>query len=240
MKSELVVGRVPVTEALRAGKRPARKLFLLAGGKGLDEIRHAASGVPLEHCNRRDLDKKSQGTTHQGVVLEAGPLPVFDADQWSQGEFSDGSTILVLDGIEDPHNFGAIVRSAAACGADAVVFAKDRSAPISPASVKSAAGGMEYVDLVRATNLVRAVDGLKESGFWIVALDAAGEKTLWEIDLGGRVALVVGSEGKGIRRLLREHCDMGLRIPITGPITSLNASVSAAVALMECCRRRES
>jgi len=146
--------------------------------------------------------------------------------------------VVALDGVEDPHNFGAIVRSAAACGACAVLFGKDRAAPISAVSVKSAAGGMEYVDLVQATNLVRSLDALKKAGCWIAALDAEAPQDLWDADLTGRIVLVIGSEGKGIRRLVNEHCDLHLRIPLRGPITSLNASVSAAIALAECLRQR--
>jgi 23S rRNA (guanosine2251-2'-O)-methyltransferase len=178
------------------------------------------------------------GAAHQGVVLEADPLPVCRAEEWAAGAFADDAIVLVLDGVEDPHNFGAIVRSAAACGARAVLFGKDRAAPISPVAVKSAAGAMEYVELVRATNVARALELLKGAGFWCAALAADAPQVLWEVDLTGRIALVVGSEGKGIRRLVRERCDMSLRIPITGAITSLNASVSAAVALAECLRQR--
>jgi len=140
--------------------------------------------------------------------------------------------------VQDPHNLGAVVRSAAACGAAGVLFAKDRSAPLSPAAVKAAAGAMEYVDLVQATNLARALGVLKKAGFWVAGLEAEGAKVLWDADLGGRMALVVGSEGKGIRRLVREQCDLLVRIPLTGPITSLNASVSAGIALAECVRQR--
>ena len=124
------------------------------------------------------------------------------------------------------------------CGALAVLFGKDRAAPLSPASVKSAAGAMEHIELVRATNLVRALDALKEAGFWTVALGARGRDDLWNTDLTGRVALVVGSEGHGIRRLVLAHCDLHLRIPLVGPMTSLNASVSAGIALAECLRQR--
>jgi len=234
-----VVGRIPVLECLRAGKRPARRLFVLRHARDLDDIRAVAEGLPIEECDRNQLDQLSGGVVHQGVVLEADPLPLRDAGPWAKGAFGDQAVVVVLDGVEDPHNFGAIVRSAAACGACAVVFGKDRSAPISAAAMKSAAGAMEYIDLVQATNLTRAIEDLKKAGFWIAGLDAAADKTIWEADLKGRIALVVGSEGKGIRRLVREHCDFHLRIPLEGPITSLNASVSAAIAIAECLRQRQ-
>jgi 23S rRNA (guanosine2251-2'-O)-methyltransferase len=234
-----VAGRIPVFECLRAGKRTARRLFVLRHAKDLDDIRSAAQAIPIEECDRNRLDQLSGGVVHQGVVLEADVLPLYDSGIWVKGAFPDQAVVVILDGVEDPHNFGAIVRSAAACGACAVVFGKDRSAPLSAAAMKSAAGAMEYIDLVQATNISRAIDDLKKVGFWIAGLDAGGEKTIWEADLKGRIALVVGSEGKGIRRLVREHCDFHLRIPLSGPITSLNASVSAAIAIAECLRQRQ-
>ena len=237
---DCVVGRIPVLECLRAGKRPARRLYLLRNARDLDDIRDAAAGIPTEECDRNRLDQLSGGVVHQGVVLEADPLPLNDSGAWARGAFPEQAVVVILDGIEDPHNFGAIVRSAAACGACAVVFGKDRSAPLSAAALKSAAGAMEYIDLVQATNISRAIDDLKKAGFWIAGLDADADKTIWQADLKGRIALVVGSEGKGIRRLVREHCDFHLRIPLTGPITSLNASVSAAIAIAECVRQRAS
>ncbi len=233
-----VAGRIPVLECLRAGKRRAHRLYLLEGGRDLGPFRAAAGGLSIQECARRDLDVLAEGAVHQGVVLEADPLPLHEPALWLARETSPNAIVVALDGVEDPHNFGAIVRSAAAFGAQAVLFAKDRAAPVSPASVKSAAGAMEYVDLIQATNLARALEQFQKAGFWAVALDADGSQSLWEADLGGRVVLVIGAEGTGLRRLVRERCDFLLRIPIAGPITSLNASVSAAVALAECVRQR--
>lgn len=232
------MGRIPVLESLRAGKRTARRLFLLHGLKGVETVLAAAKGIPQETRTRRELEELSGHAVHQGMVLEADPLPVHKADQWIGELGSEKGLLVVLDGVEDPRNFGAIVRSAVACGATAVLFGKDRAAPISPVSVKSAAGAMEYVDLVQATNIVRALEGLQGRGYWVAALDAAGDRDLWDLDLTGPIALVVGGEGKGLRRLVRERCDWVARIPTTGPIKSLNASVSAAIALAECLRQR--
>jgi len=204
----------------------------------LDAIRQAAS-CPIEECDRRKLDDLARGQIHQGVVLEAGALPVANGDQWVKQDFPSDAIVVVLDGIEDPHNFGAIVCTAIACGAYGILYGKDRSAPLSPAAVKSAAGAMEHAELVQATNLVRALEGLKQAGFWIAAFDEDAPQNLWEADLSGRIALVIGSEGKGVRRLMKEHCDFHVRIPMPGPLTTLNASVSAAVALVECLRQRQ-
>ena len=225
-------------ECLRTRKRAARRLFLLESAKGVRAIRDAAARIPIEECARRDLDALADGVVHQGVVLEADPLPVAPLADWVKRTLPSDAVVAILDGIEDPHNFGAIVRSAAACGACAVVFAKDRAAPISPASVKSAAGAMEHVDLVRAGNLARGLDTLKTAGFWIAGLEADAPQLIWDADLTGRVGLVIGGEGKGVRRLVRERCDFLVRIPLSGAITSLNASVSAGIALAECLRQR--
>jgi len=233
-----VIGRIPVLECLRAKKRPARRLFLLRGGKGLESIRRAANQIPVEDCSRSDFDDLPKGANHQGVVLEDAPIPRVTLDEWLTWPISSDAVVVVLDGVEDPHNFGAIVRSAAACGANGIVFGKDRSAPLSAVTMKSAAGAVEYIDLIEVTNLVRAVDALKQAGFWIARLDAQADQDLWDADLQGRVGLVIGSEGKGVRRLVAKHCDLPLRIPLTAPITSLNASVSAAVTLAECLRQR--
>jgi 23S rRNA (guanosine2251-2'-O)-methyltransferase len=221
-------------------KRKAHRLFVLHDAKGLEAIRDAAAaaGVPVTESSRSDLDLLLPESVHQGVALQADPVPVLNAEVWARSALPPDAVVVALDGVEDPHNFGAIVRSAAACGASAVLFGKDRAAPISPVAVKTAAGGMECIDLVQATNLVRSLDALKKAGCWITALDANASQNLWDADLTGRIVLVIGSEGKGIRRLVKEHCDLHLKIPLRGPITSLNASVSAAIALAECLRQR--
>ncbi len=225
-------------ECLRAGKRKARRLFLLQGGKNLDALEEAASGIPVDYLRRRDLDALVEGATHQGAVLEANPLPVLGLSDFLVSSIPSEATVVILDSVEDPQNFGAIVRSAVGLGAHAVLFAKDRSAPLSSVMVKAAAGGVEYIDLVQVTNLVRAMQELKDVGFWIAGLDAEAEQTIWSANLTGKTGVVIGSEGKGMRRLVRENCDLLLKIPLTGALSSLNASVSAAIALTECLRQR--
>lgn len=237
-KNEIIYGRIPVLECLRARRRPARRLFLLRDAQGAEPILDAARGIPIERCGRNDLDRLTSDGTHQGVALEAAPLPLWGLPDLLARTVPSDAILLVLDGVEDPHNFGAMVRTAAACGALAVLFAKDRAAPVSPAMLKSAAGAAEHLPLVRVTNLVRAIEELKAAGFWFAALEADAPKAVWDADLTGRIGLVIGSEGKGVRRLVRERCDLHLRIPISGPISSLNASVSAGIALAECLRQR--
>jgi len=237
-QGEIVTGRIPVLEALRARRRTARKLYLLNTGKGLDELREAGKNVPTVEASRDELDRISGESMHQGVVLQASPLPLIDLSVWIERSLSPDAFCVVLDEVEDPHNFGAIVRSASALGAAGVIFGKDRAAPLSPSALKSAAGAMEHIPLIQVTNISRALEELKKANFWCAALDADAEKDLWHADLKGRMALVIGNEGDGLRRLVRETCDYTLRIPIGGPISSLNASVSAALALAECARQR--
>lgn len=229
-----VAGRIPVLECLRARKRRARKLFYLGSAQGLEEILDAAAGIPVETRDRHALDQMTAGVPHQGVVLDAEPLPLLSVNDWL-GRLGDApqACALLLDGIEDPHNFGAVIRSAAAFGVSGVFFGKDRAAPLSTSTMKAAAGAVEHVPLVQVTNLSRGMRQLKEAGFWVSGLDASGDRLLWEADLRGRSLIVVGSEGEGIHRLVRESCDFLVRIPIEGAITSLNASVSAAIALAE-------
>jgi len=194
----------------------------------------AAGALPAEATDRQTLDQLTQGAQHQGVVLEAAPLPELDLKTWLKSLPESGHVCAVmLDGVEDPQNFGSIVRSAAAFGASAVLYGKDRAAPLSSTALKAAAGAAEYIDLVQCGNLTRALPPLKDAGFWCAGREAEGAQDLWQADLTGRTLLIVGSEGKGMKRLLRESCDFLLRIPIDGPITSLNAGVSAAVALAE-------
>ncbi len=235
---EMVYGRIPVLECLKARRRRPSRLYVLVTAHGIEEVLAAAKGVPVEHVDRLMLDRMTHSAIHQGVVLETELAPVLDLQDLLEGDLAEDAFVVLLDSVEDPHNFGAIARSAAACGASGLIFAKDRSAPLSPTAVKAAAGAMDWINLIRVTNLARSIETLKKAGFWVAALDADAGKTLWDADLSGRIALVVGNEGEGIRRLVREKCDFAVSIPLVGAITSLNASVSAGIALAECRRRR--
>ncbi len=237
-KFDTVLGRIPVMECLRAGKRTVHRLHVAREAKGVDSIRQAARCVPIEEHSREELDRMAGNTVHQGVILEASPLPLWDLKEWLGKPLPQDAMVVLLDGVEDPHNFGAIVRTAVACGVLGIVFGKDRAAPISPASAKAAAGAMEHIDLIQVTNLARAIQALQEAGFWVAGLEAEAEQSLWDASLTGRIALALGNEGQGLRRLTRDRCDLHLRIPLPGPITTLNVSVSAAIALAECLRQR--
>jgi len=175
------------------------------------------------------------GAVHQGIALRASPLPERDVAEACEG----AARVVVLDQVTDPHNFGAILRSAAVFGATALVTTDRNSPPFGGALAKAASGGLEQVRIARVTNLVRAIDELKELGFEVIGLDGDGEASLPDLKLSPRIALVLGAEGTGLRRLTREHCDLLARLPAAGAMKSLNVSNAAAVALYELFRRND-
>lgn len=184
------------------------------------------------------LDALSGGVRHQGVVAVLGrDYPYRELPELITGDLS-GALLVALDEVTDPHNFGAIVRSAVAFGATGVVTLKDRAAPVTPVVVRASAGATEHCRIARVTNLARTLEAFRAKDLRVVGLDAEGSAALEAVDLTGPVALVVGSEGRGLRRLVREGCDVLARLPLPGPIASLNASVAASCALYEVTRQR--
>ena len=231
MKQEFIYGVRPVVEALR-GRR--RRVFEVLDSVGSDEVRAAAGGVPVKKAQRSRVDELARGGVHQGVVARVEPYPYSGL-----GEIlaAPEPLILVLDGVTDPRNLGAVLRAADGAGAGGVVIPKDKAVGVTAAAVKASAGASEHVRVARETNLRRAVEEIKRAGVWTYAADAKGT-AYTELDLGGPVALVLGSEGKGVRRLVREACDGTVAIPMLGSVPSLNVSVAAAVLLYEARRRR--
>ncbi|HSK41246.1 MAG TPA: 23S rRNA (guanosine(2251)-2'-O)-methyltransferase RlmB [Arenibaculum sp.] len=187
--------------------------------------------------DRAELDRLLPDTVHQGAALDAAPLPEVSLDDVCRAATAKvRDVVVVLDQVTDPHNVGAILRSAAAFGASAVVLPERNAPEVTGTLAKSASGALEVVPLVRIVNLARAIGELQGSGYWCVGLDESGERTLAQMDLSGRVALVMGAEGAGLRRLTMERCDDIARLPTRGPIGSLNVSNAAAVALYELVR----
>jgi 23S rRNA (guanosine2251-2'-O)-methyltransferase len=226
----------PVLEALRAG-RPLERILVARGASGprVQEIVETArrASVPLRFEPRQSLDRLAGSLAHQGVVaLGAAKL-------YSELEVvASGSKLLVLlDGIEDPHNLGAIIRTALAAGAGAVVVPERRAAGLTDVVAKAAAGALEYLPVVRVTNINRAIDYLKERGYWIYGLDERGDEEYHRVDYALPSAFVLGAEGKGLHQQVRKHCDVLVRIPMAGAISSLNVSVAAGVVLFEWRRR---
>jgi len=201
--------------------------------------RAASAGCPVTRVSRTDLDKLASGV-HQGVVLHLAELSQTPASlEEILAEDRPDLALLLLDGVTDPRNLGACVRSAAAWGVDAVLVLSRRSAPVSAAAQKAASGGFARVPVVAVSNLARALKQIQQAGVWTVGLAGEGEETLASVDLTGRVALIMGSEGDGMRRLTRENCDHVTRLP-TAQGASLNVSVAAGVALYEMARQRQS
>ena len=233
MKREVLYGVRPVAEALRSRRR---KIFEVLDVAKNTEIMEAAdtAGVPVKKVPRARIEELARGGVHQGVVARVGPYPYSDP-----GEILAVSDplILVLDSITDPRNLGAVLRAVDGAGATGVVIPKDRAVGVTAAAVKASAGASEHVPVARETNLRRAIDRMKGAGIWVYAAEVEGT-TYTELDLSGPVALVLGSEGRGVRRLVREGCDGAVSIPMLGALESLNVSVAAAVLLYEARRQR--
>lgn len=230
-------GRHPVEAALLNPHRPC--LQLLATQESLTALapvlEQSSRSLPTVAVGREDLDTLlPAGCIHQGLALQVGPLPATGPeDIVATAQNLDTATVLILDQVTDPHNVGAILRSAAAFGALAVIV-QDRHSPEETGTLaKSASGALERIPLVRVSNLVRAMSILKDGGFWIAGLAADSSSTLPGASLSGKVALALGSEGEGLRRLTRENCDILVRLPMSGGMESLNVSNAAAVGLYE-------
>ncbi len=196
-------------------------------------------GVVVRPADAATLQRLSEGGRHQGVVLEwAGNPPRSEADLPDLIAAAECPLVLVLDGVTDPHNLGACLRTADAAGATCVIAPRDKSAGLTPVARKVASGAAEWLPFVQVTNLARTLDRLKELGLWVIGTAGEGSDELYGCDLSGPLALVMGAEGKGLRRLTREHCDQLVRIPMAGRVESLNVSVATGVCLFEALRQR--
>ena len=233
MKQETVYGKRPVVEALRSGRR---KVFEVIDAVGDEEVANAAGarGVSVKRASRQRVEELAWGGVHQGVAARVEPYPYTGLEEILS---IPDPLVLVLDGVTDPRNLGAVLRAADGAGASGVVIPRDRAVGVTAAAVKASAGASEHVLVARVTNLRRAVDTMKEAGLWIYAAEAGGTPYT-ELDLAAAVALVLGSEGRGVRRLVRERCDGTVSIPMLGGVESLNVSVASAVLLYEARRRR--
>jgi len=202
--------------------------------------RARSAGVAIESVQRRTLDKRTEGGRHQGLLAHLRPAPdLGEADLFQAVESLPGPALfLALDQVQDPHNLGACLRSADAAGAHGVIVPRDRACPLTPAARKAASGAAETVPLYRVANLARALEGLARRGVWTVGLAAEADALLYDMDLTVPTALVLGAEGKGLRRLTRERCDHLARLPMAGTVESLNVSVTAGIALFEAVRQR--
>jgi 23S rRNA (guanosine2251-2'-O)-methyltransferase len=234
----ILSGIHPVTEALKS-KRPLDRVLIAkgAGGAKLQEIIDLCRDqhVPVRFENREALNRASSTSAHQGVVAFGVDRPYNSLDT-----IPDTARLLViLDGVEDPHNLGAIIRTANAAGADAVLIPERRAAGLTDTVAKASAGAIEYVPLVRIGNVSQTLEKLKADGYWIYGLDERGEESYDEVDFASPTAIVLGGEGKGLHQHVKEHCDMLLHIPMAGEIPSLNVSVAAGIVLFQWKRRMD-
>jgi 23S rRNA (guanosine2251-2'-O)-methyltransferase len=233
LRTEIIHGVRPVIEALRSRKR---EVFEVLDAAKISEVAKVAdvASVPVKKVTRARIEELARGAAHQGVAARVGPYPYSDL-----GEIlaAPDPLILVLDSVTDPRNLGAVLRAAEGAGASGVVIPKDRVVGVTAAAVKASAGASEHVPVARETNLRRAIDRMKEAGVWVYAAEVGGT-TYTELNLSGSVALVLGSEGRGVRRLVREGCDGAVSIPMLGAVESLNVSVAAAILLYEARRQR--
>jgi len=250
---QYVYGIHAVDSLLRKNPKSVQRLWVQQGreDKRITALLELAQnqGVPVAREPRKDLDGMVKGR-HQGVVAEALSDPVrgevLQANLWQEADLlrmvdqKDGAVlILVLDGVTDPHNLGACLRSADAAGVDAVVVPRDKSADLSPTARKVACGAAEVVPFARVTNIARTLDALKARGVWLFGTAGEAEKTIYDSDLSGSMALVMGAEGAGLRRLTREHCDFLVKLPMAGSVSSLNVSVATGICLFEAVRQRQ-
>lgn len=241
-KTDMIIGRNPVAEALKSGREMERILIQKGAGGSVGKILSMAKeqGVILQYEEKEFLDRKAGGGRHQGVIAfvsaheYAGVEDMLAlAEQRGEPPF-----LIVLDELEDPHNLGAVMRTAECAGAHGVIISRRRAGGLTETVARTSAGAVEYLPCARVTNIPRTLDELKKEGIWVYACDMDGE-TYWKQDLTGPVALVIGSEGRGISRLVREKCDFAVSIPMVGKITSLNASNAAAILMYEVRKQRD-
>lgn len=245
--ADYLYGINPVVEAIAGSGRQPLELLLVENShhQRLEHLRLKAKEqqIPVRLVKRQELDRLIGHERHQGVLLRLEPFAYLTLPELL-GRWKDSGKnafFLILDGITDPHNFGALVRSAEGAGCHGVIVARDRACPVTPVVEKAAAGAMAYMPLCQVTNLSRTLTELKKSGVWCYGLAGDGEvDDLFSASLGGSIALVVGSEGSGMRPNTRKHCDGLLSIPMCGKLMSLNASVAAGIALFEIVRQRRS
>lgn len=241
---EILYGIHPVTEALKAGRREFVEIYLAAekmSGRARQTAALAESrGIPVKKKSAAQLGAITRSEMHQGIGASVGSYPLVDMDLIMDKSVARGGLpfLLLLDNILDPHNFGALVRTADSVGIDGIIMPKDRSAPPSPAASKASSGALEHVLLARVTNVVGAIKELKRQGVWIVGMDRDADQSLFRSDLTDSIAIIIGGEEKGIRPLVKQNCDFLVSIPQAGQVESLNASVAGAVVMYEAFRQR--
>ncbi|MCT4566567.1 MAG: 23S rRNA (guanosine(2251)-2'-O)-methyltransferase RlmB [Maledivibacter sp.] len=244
MDNNIIQGRNPVIEALRA-EREIDKIIVSKGNLegSIKKIVGIAKEkkIPIQYVDKNKLNQISDGGVHQGVIAYVAAYKYYEIEEIIEAakEKNEDIFLIILDEITDPHNLGSVIRTANACGAHGVIIPKRRSVGLTATVAKTSAGAIEYVPVSKVTNLSRTIDYLKEKGIWIIGADMDGESLHYDSDLKGNIALVIGNEGKGISRLVKEKCDFLVKLPMKGQVSSLNASVAASILMYEVLRQRE-
>jgi 23S rRNA (guanosine2251-2'-O)-methyltransferase len=241
---QLLIGIHPIAAALNSTPDSVSRLIVAQEFRNprVEELQQQARtlGIPVERQSRAALDRRSQGERHQDVIavfVASNTCTERDLDSLLQ-VIEGPPLILVLDGVQDPHNLGACLRTAEAAGVHLVILPKDRSAPLSPVARRAASGAAEVISIVTVTNLARVLRKLKDHGVWLTGASDQADQDLYTADLKGPLALVMGGEGQGLRRLTAELCDFHIRIPMHGTVSSLNVSVATAICIYEAVRQR--
>jgi 23S rRNA (guanosine2251-2'-O)-methyltransferase len=237
----MICGVHAIYEALAAGRQPIERIHVLRDAKvpRLKEILDLARerGVPVRREERNVLDKLAAGVVHQGIIAIAGEASYSPIERVFEAKLP---CVVVLDGVEDPHNLGAVIRTSEACGVSGVVVPERHSAPLSATVAKASAGAIAHMPVIRVGNIATTLDHFKKEGIWVVGVDEEGDRLWTDFDYTVPVALVFGGEHRGLRRLVREHCDVVVRLPMLGKVAALNVSVTAGVVLYEVVRQRGS
>lgn len=241
---EKIAGVNAIMEAIKGGRRKVYKIFIQEGrgGKKIEDLVNLAQarGIFVQYVEKPRLDKMYPLKNHQGVIAQIEDYPYSTIEEVLEYAALKGEEpfLVLLDGIEDPQNMGAIVRTAECAGVHGVVIPKHNAVEVTEAVVRASAGAAEYMHIVKETNLVKVIKYLKEHGFWIIGADAGARNDYFDVKFPSPVALVIGSEGEGMRRLVKENCDILVKIPMKGNINSLNASVAAALIMYEVVRQQ--
>lgn len=243
-KTEIIFGIHPLLEAIRAGRRKIFEIYLAKDKRSqrLEDIAALAgySNIPIKRLIYSQLVSVSAGEGHQGAAAKVSPYPAVEVRDILQAAEAEGKPpfVLLADGIEDTQNLGALIRTALCAGVHGVIIPKDRAAPPTPAVSKASAGAMEHILLAQVTNMVNTIGELREKGVWIAGMDGKADTSVFEAELSGALGIVIGGEEKGVRPLVRRHCDFLMAIPQSGMLDSLNASAAGAVVMYEAFRQR--
>lgn len=244
IREDLIEGRNAVTEALKSDKT-IESIMIANGANKEGSIKRIFAiarekGIPIKEVDKRKLDQISQTNSHQGVIAMVTPYKYSSVSEILRYAKDKGEApfIIILDEIEDPHNFGSIVRSAEVCGAHGIIIPKRRNVGVTPIVYKSSVGAVEHIKIAKVSNVNRIIDELKKENIWVYGADMTGESYCFDVDFSGAVALIIGSEGKGISRLTREKCDVVVKIPMKGKVNSFNASVAGGILMYEVLKQK--